>query len=169
MSITQARQHTNSLGSQSQARRAPQPQGPRPPTDGPSLFPDATRNWCKPGEQSTFSKAIDGSKEMERIYFSLVKVLHKVLYPRRTEMDYKKKKKREMSLRKFRCAIPLRLNLQVSHTGHVEFQTCMSAEYPHHPSYCTAQYENSIRKRPRAQCHLHHKRDRPRFDTSNSK
>ena len=35
---------------------------------------------------------------MERIYFSLVKVLHKVLYPRRTEMDYKKKKKKEKCL-----------------------------------------------------------------------
>ena len=49
-------------------------------------------------------------------------------------------RKRNVSLQNFKCAIPLRLNqlsFQVNQKGRVEFQTCVGAEYPRHPSYST--------------------------------
>jgi hypothetical protein len=50
-------------------------------------------------------------------------------------------RKRNVSLQNFKCAIPLRLNqlsFQVNQKGRVEFQTCVGAEYPRHPSYSIA-------------------------------
>ena len=44
----------------------------------------ATRRWFTPGEHLYISKANAGSKEMERFTIIIVKVLHKVLYLRRT-------------------------------------------------------------------------------------